>query len=59
MINFMLDLHTREHGYTEISPPFLVRRDCMIGTTQLPKFEPDMYRLEMANCFSRQQPKYQ
>src|SRR6202034_845922 len=43
LIAFMLDLHTREHGYTEISPPFLVRRDCMIGTTQLPKFEPDMY----------------
>ena len=31
----MLDLHTREHGYLEMSPPFLVRRDCMIGTTQL------------------------
>lgn len=38
LINFMLDLHTQEHGYLEISPPFLVRRDCMIGTTQLPKF---------------------
>src|SRR5205807_3660544 len=36
----------REHGYFEISPPFLVRRDCMIGTTQLPKFEMDMYGLE-------------
>ena len=35
LINFMLDLHTREHGYFEVSPPFLVRRDCMIGTTQL------------------------
>ena len=46
LINFMLDLHTREHGYREISPPFLVRRDCMIGTTQLPKFEADMYGLE-------------
>jgi seryl-tRNA synthetase len=46
LINFMLDLHTREHGYLEISPPFLVRRDCMIGTTQLPKFEEDMYGLE-------------
>src|SRR5206468_5485411 len=32
LINFMIDLHTREHGYVEISPPFLVRRDCMIGT---------------------------
>ena len=46
LIQFMLDLHTREHGFFEISPPFLVRRDCMIGTTQLPKFEADMYGLE-------------
>src|SRR5438093_13102285 len=46
LINFMVDLHTREHGYTEISPPFLVRRDCMIGTSQLPKFESDMYGLD-------------
>ena len=51
LINFMLDLHTREHGYAEISPPFLVRRDCMIGTTQLPKFEPDMYGLEENQLF--------
>jgi seryl-tRNA synthetase len=51
LIAFMLDLHTREHGYTEISPPFLVRRDCMIGTTQLPKFEPDMYELENGELF--------
>jgi seryl-tRNA synthetase len=45
LINFMIDLHTLEHGYTEISPPFLVRRDCMVGTSQLPKFEADMYGL--------------
>ncbi len=51
LINFMLDLHTREYGYTEISPPFLVRRDCMIGTSQLPKFEPDMYGLENGEIF--------
>jgi seryl-tRNA synthetase len=51
LINFMLDLHTREHGYLEMSPPFLVRRDCMIGTTQLPKFEPDMYGLEENQLF--------
>ena len=43
LINFMMDLHTREHGYTEISPPSLVRRDCMIGTSQLPKFEEDQF----------------
>jgi seryl-tRNA synthetase len=51
LINFMLDLHTREHGYFELSPPFLVRRDCMIGTTQLPKFEADMYGLEESQLF--------
>src|SRR5437588_3619185 len=51
LINFMLDLHTREHGYIEVSPPFLVRRDCMIGTSQLPKFEPDMYGLENGELF--------
>ncbi len=51
LIQFMLDLHTREHGYLEMSPPFLVRRDCMIGTTQLPKFEADMYGLEENQLF--------
>ena len=51
LINFMLDLHTREHGYTEISPPFLVRRDCMIGTSQFPKFESDMYGLQNGELF--------
>ena len=51
LIQFMLDLHTREHGYLEMSPPFLVRRDCMVGTTQLPKFEEDMYGLEQNEMF--------
>jgi len=51
LINFLLDLQTREHGYTEVSPPFVVRRDCMIGTTQLPKFEEDMYGLEENQMF--------
>ena len=51
LINFMIDLHTREHGYLEVSPPFLVRRDCMIGTSQLPKFEADMYGLEENQLF--------
>ncbi len=45
LINFLLDLHTSEHGYTEILPPFLINRNAMIGTGQLPKFEEDMYRL--------------
>jgi seryl-tRNA synthetase len=45
LINFLLDLHTTQHGYTEVFPPFLIQRDSMIGTGQLPKFEEDMYRL--------------
>ncbi len=51
LINFCLDLHTREHGYLEVSPPFLIRRDSMIGTGQLPKFEDDMYGLEDGAVF--------
>src|SRR5437773_3826253 len=51
LINFMIELHVREHGYVEISPPFLVRRDCMIGTSQLPKLEADMYGLEENQLF--------
>lgn len=43
LINFMLDLHTREHGYTEIFPPFLVHRESMVGTGQLPKFSEDAF----------------
>ena len=46
LINFMLDLHTREYGYREVEPPFLVRREMMIGTGQLPKFEDEAYRTE-------------
>ena len=46
LINYLLDLHTGKHGYTEVSPPFLVRGECMTGTTQLPKFKVDMYRVE-------------
>jgi len=45
LINFLLDLHTREHGFTEVFPPFIINRNAMIGTGQLPKFEEDMYRL--------------
>lgn len=44
LINFMLDLHTTEHGYTEHITPFLVKREICEGTGQLPKFEDDMYR---------------
>jgi len=51
LIQFMLDLHTIEHGYVEISPPNLVRRECMVGTGQLPKFEEDAYGLEEGQTF--------
>jgi len=44
LMNFMLDLHTREHGYKEIFPPILVNRDAMTGTGQLPKFEEDLFK---------------
>ncbi len=44
LIQFMLDLHTEEHGYVEVEPPFLVNRDSLVGTGQLPKFEDDQYR---------------
>ncbi len=46
LIAWMLDIATREHGYTEILPPYLVRRECMVGTAQLPKFEDDAYRTD-------------
>ena len=46
LINFMLDLHTREHGYTEVLPPFMVKSDCFVGTGQLPKFEEDIFKIE-------------
>ena len=43
LISYLLDLHTTKHGYTEVSTPFLVRVECMVGTSQLPKFAEDMY----------------
>lgn len=43
LVNFMLDLHTGEHGYTEVLPPFLVNRESLFGTGQLPKFEEDLF----------------
>jgi seryl-tRNA synthetase len=45
LINFMLELQTREHGYTETLPPFIVNRDTLFGTAQLPKFEQDLFKL--------------
>jgi seryl-tRNA synthetase len=44
LISFMLDLHTREHGYTEVLPPFLVKDSALYGTGQLPKFEDDLFK---------------
>lgn len=46
LINFMLDTHTGENGYKEVLPPFIVNRDTMTGTGQLPKFEEDLFKLE-------------
>ena len=51
LINFLLDLQTRDHGYTEIAPPVLVRRECIEGTGQLPKFEDDMYGFDEGAAF--------
>ena len=45
LINFMLDLHTREHGYREVEPPFLVNRAALTGTGNLPKFEQDLFKI--------------
>ena len=45
LANFMLDLHTREHGYTEVLPPYLVNSESMYGTGQLPKFAADLFRV--------------
>ena len=46
VINFMLDVHTMQHGYTELLPPYIVNKDSMYGTGQLPKFAEDMFKLE-------------
>jgi seryl-tRNA synthetase len=46
LINFMLDVHTKEHGYTEVLPPFMANKDSFYGTGQLPKFEADLFKLE-------------
>jgi seryl-tRNA synthetase len=44
LTSFMLDLHTSKHGYTEVLPPYMVRRDCLVGTGNLPKFGDNLYR---------------
>ncbi len=49
LINFMLDVHTQEHGYTEVLPPFLVNSTSLYGTGQLPKFAEDLFKLEKSD----------
>lgn len=51
IINFMLDLHTGTHGYTEVLTPFMVNRESMTGTGQLPKFEEDLFRIDKVDYF--------
>ncbi len=51
LIAFMLDLHEREHGYTEVATPYLVKRDCMVGTGQLPKFAEDAYSVDSGELY--------
>lgn len=51
LINFMLDLHTRQHGYREVLPPFMVNRTSMTGTGQLPKFEEELFKVEGTDYF--------
>ncbi len=51
LINFMLDLHTAEHGYTEVLPPFMVNRASMTATGQLPKFEEELFKVENGTYF--------
>jgi len=46
LVNLFLDIHIYEHGYEEIFPPFMVNRECMVGTGQLPKFAEDMFKIE-------------
>jgi seryl-tRNA synthetase len=51
LIQFLIDLHTEHHGYREISPPYIVRRDVLVGTAQLPKFEEDQYGIRGGQLF--------
>jgi seryl-tRNA synthetase len=51
LINFMLDLHTGSHGYTEVLTPFMVNRESMTGTGQLPKFEEDLFKIDKMDYF--------
>jgi seryl-tRNA synthetase len=52
LVNFMLDVHTTEHGYTETMPPYLVNRTALFGTNQLPKFEEDLFHIKDERAFA-------
>jgi seryl-tRNA synthetase len=58
LITFMLDLHTREHGYTEVYPPFLVKAEALRGTGQLPKFENDLFKTHRQGTEDDRSPLY-
>ncbi|OXS52180.1 serine--tRNA ligase [Cohnella sp. CIP 111063] len=51
LINFMMDLHADKHGYEEILPPYIVNRDSLVGTSQLPKFSEDLFKIEGTDYF--------
>jgi len=51
LTNFMLDIHTKEHGYMEVLPPFMVNSACMTGTGQLPKFKEDLFKIEDRDAY--------
>ncbi len=51
LLNFMMDLHTRRHGYTEVLPPFLINADSLVGTGQLPKFEEDLFKIDEVGLY--------
>ena len=55
LANFMLDVHTKEHGYTEVLPPYIVNSDSMLGTGQLPKFAGDLFRVSRGERSSRRE----
>ncbi|MDG2019563.1 MAG: serine--tRNA ligase, partial [SAR86 cluster bacterium] len=51
LLNFMIDTHTNEHGYEEVYVPYIVNKDSLLGTGQLPKFEDDLFKLDLQNDF--------
>jgi len=51
LISFMLDIHTKKHGYTEVLPPFMVNSTSLLGTGQLPKFKEDLFKIEERDFF--------